>query len=144
MQNFSFVITLKIWHPNIDPTHISTALEIVPHHHSRAGDARVTPKGRPLGGVYAESFWSADPFDHGEYQSREDQVEDIFMEVIELLVPKKAFLHSLHEQGATMLLQISTHSNRNYALVFPPDLLRQCSELQIGFAHDAHPYPQIW
>lgn len=144
MQNFSFVVALRIWHPSIDPELISATLGLVPRYQSKVGEPRVTSKGRPLGGVHAESHWSTDPFEHGEYQSREDQVEDIFLDVLELLAPRKAFLRLLRDQGARMHLQVSTHSNRNYALVFPPELLLQCSELGLSLVHDAYPYPQDW
>ena len=129
MQNFSFVVALRIWHPNIDPELISATLDLVPKHQSRFGEPRVTAKGHALGGVYAESYWSADPFGRGEYLSLEDQVEDVFFDVLEVLAPKREFLSLLREQGARLHLQVSTHSRRNYALVFPPDLLLQCSSL---------------
>ena len=144
MQNFSFVVALRIWHPSIDPELISATLGLVPRHQSRVGEPRVTAKGHPLGGVYAESHWSTDPFDHGEYLSHEDQVEDVLFDVLKLLAPKREFLRLLGEQGARMHLQVSTHSNRNYALVFPPKLLLQCSDLGLSLVHDAYPYPQSW
>ena len=144
MQNFSFVVAIRIWHPSIDPAVISTTLGLAPRHQSKAGEPRVTPKGRPLGGTYAESHWSADPFARGEYLSHEDRVEDVFMDVVEFLAPNKAFLLSLREQGARLHLQVATHSNRNYALVFAPELLAQCAQLGICLVHDAYPYPQNW
>ena len=144
MQNFSFVVALRIWHPSIDPELISTTLSLVPRHQSRVGEPRVTSKGRLLGGTYAESHWSTDPFDHGEYLSQEDQVEDILLDVLEVLAPNREFLCALRDQGARMHLQVSTHSNRNYALVFPPELLFHCSELGLSLVHDAYPYPQNW
>lgn len=144
MQNFSFVVAIRIWHPGIDPVIISAKLGLVPWQQSRAGEPRVTPKGRPLGGIYAESHWSADPFSHGEYLSQEDSVEDVLMDVVEHLAPHKAFLLLLREQGARLHLQVSTHSNRNYALVLAPELLAQCAQLGMCFVHDAYPYPQNW
>ena len=144
MQDFSFVVALRIWHPDIDPDVISATLGLMPRHQSRAGEPRTTSKGRLLGGVHAESHWSTDPFDHGEYLSHEDQVEDIFFDVLEVLEPRKEFLCALRDQGARLHLQVSTHSNRNYALVFAPELLRRCSELGLSLVHDAYPYPQNW
>lgn len=76
--------------------------------------------------------------------AHEDQVEDVLASVIALLEPQKAFLLLLGEQGARMHLQVSTHSNRNYALVFSPTLLRECAALGLSLVHDAYPYPQNW
>jgi hypothetical protein len=81
MHNFAFVIDLRIWHPSIDPKVISVMLGLVPKHQSRAGEPRITPKGQPLVGVYAESYWSADPFEHGKYLSQDDKVEDVLLKV---------------------------------------------------------------
>ena len=144
MQNFSFVVALRVWHPRIDPAVISATLGLPPSRQSKAGEPRVTPKGRSLQGSYAESYWSADPFGRGEYRSHEDKVEDVFMDVVETLAPHKDFLLSLRDQGARLHLQVSTHSNRNYALVFAPDLLSKCADLGICLVHDAYPYPQDW
>ena len=119
-------------------------LGLSPRHESRAGDPRITKKGRALGGVYAESHWAGDPFNHGEYQSHEDSVEDVFADVVELLAPHRAFLASLRAQGGRLHLQVSTHSTRNYALVFPPELLLAASQLGLCLVHDAYPYPQNW
>jgi hypothetical protein len=144
MQSFSFVVAFRIWHPNIDPDVISETIGLTPRHKSKAGQPRATPKGRPLGGIHAESHWSVDPFAHGEYLSHEDRVEDVLTDVLELLAPHKSFFLSLREQGARLHLQVSTHSNRNYALVFSPELLSQCVELGLCLVHDAYPYPQSW
>ena len=144
MQTFSFVVALRIWHPSIDPKLISATLGLEPRHQSKVGEPRVTAKGHPLGGVHAETHWSSDPFGHGEYLSHEDQVEDIFFDLLEVLAPNRAFLCGLRDQGARIHLQVSTHSNRNYALIFPPQLLLQCSELGLSLVHDAYPYPQNW
>jgi len=144
MQNFSFAIALRVWHPNIDPAVVTARLGITPKHQGKAGDRRVTPKGRPLGSVHAESYWSADPFDRGEYQAHEDAVEDVLFDVLGALAQHKTFLLLLAEQGARLHLQVSTHSNRNYALELPPALLLQCAELGITLVHDTYPYPQNW
>lgn len=53
MQNFSFVVALRIWHPNIDPAVITGKLGISPEWTHKAGSQRTTPKGRPLAGSYA-------------------------------------------------------------------------------------------
>jgi len=144
MQNFSFVVALRIWHPSIDPEDISVALNLKPERQWKVGEARTTAKGRSLGGVQAETYWFTDPFNHGEYLSHQDQVEDVFFDVLRLLAPKKEFLNLLSTQGARAHLQVSTHSNRNYALVLPPELLHECSELGLSLVHDTYPYPQSW
>jgi hypothetical protein len=144
MQNFSFVVAFRIWHPDIDPDVISQTIGLTPRYSSRAGQPRTTSKGRALGGTYAESHWAVDPFGRGEYLSHEDSVEDVLADVVDLLAPHREFLLALREQGARLHLQVSTHSNRNYALVFSPALLSSLAELGLCLVHDAYPYPQNW
>lgn len=116
----------------------------MPKFHGKAGEGRTTRKGRALGGLYAESYWHADPFDRGEYQSHEDAVEDVLFDVLDRLTPHKSFLLLLVDQGARAHLQVSTHSNRNYALELPPALLLLCAQLGLCLVHDAYPYPKNW
>jgi hypothetical protein len=144
MQNYSFVIALRIWHPELDPQVITNALGMTPDITHKAGEPRITRQGRALGGTYARSHWSADPFQRGEYLSHQDQVVDVLIDATEALARHKDFLLSLRETGAHLHLQVSSHSNRNYAFELPPNLLGACAELGLSIVHDVYPYPQNW
>jgi hypothetical protein len=142
MQLYSYKLNFRIWHPSIDPQIVSKTLGLEPSHSCMAGQPRTTPKGRLLGGIHAESHWSADPFNRGEYLSSDDAAEDALSAVLELLRPHKQFLLLLQGQGGRLVLQVSSFSARNYAIVLPPDLLMEMAELGISLAHDVYPYPQ--
>jgi hypothetical protein len=140
MQNYSYSIDLRIWHPSIKPGEITSALGIQPNAFCEAGQPRKTPKGTPLEGVYRESYWNADPFNRGEYSSTDDLAEDALAEVLQLIEPHKAFIHRLRHEGARVLVQVSSFSGRNYALELPPELLGRFAALGVGLAHDVYPY----
>ena len=53
-------ITLRIWHAHEDPDAISKALQLAPTYSYKAGDQRMTPKGRPLPSVHRETLWCHD------------------------------------------------------------------------------------
>lgn len=144
MQDFSFVVALRIWHPSIDPEIITKQLGLSPSHQSKAGAPRITPKGRALGGVYTESYWSTDPFNGRDYRSYEDRIDEVLFDIISHLESKREFLLVLKDSGARMHLQVSTHSNRNYALVYPPELLMRSAQLGLSLVHDVYSYPQNW
>jgi hypothetical protein len=144
MQLYSYKLDFRIWHPSIDPQIVTETLGLEPTHFCMAGQPRKTPKGRLLGGIHAESYWSADPFKRGEYMSSDDAAEDAISAVLELLRPHKHFLLLLQGQGGRLVLQISSFSARNYAIVLPPDLLMEMAALGISWAHDVHPYAQSW
>lgn len=101
MQNYSYRLALQIWHPNIDPSFITKRLGIIPKHAKMCGMQRQTLKGQLLDGVYPESYWSADPFERGEYLSTDDLLEDAMAEVFDMLTPHAQFLLMLRVQGGT-------------------------------------------
>lgn len=142
MQSYTFSVALRIWHPTADPDVISRTLGLKANYSAMAGAERTTPKGRKLAGTHAESYWHSDPFDRGEYSSTDDLVEDVLADVMELLLPKKAFLSLLREQGARVHIQVSSFSNRNYAFELSPTLLATCSELGVSIVHDVYPCRQ--
>lgn len=144
MQRYSYSIALRIWHPSIKPDEITLALGLQPNRSWEAGQSRQTPKGTPLEGVYRESYWNADPFDRGEYSSTDDLAEDALIEVLQALEPKKGFLERLRNEGARIMVQVSSFSGRNYALELSPELLRRYAALGVSLAHDVYPYAQNW
>lgn len=97
-----------------------------------------------LEGVYRESYWNADPFNIGEYSSTDNLAEDTLSEVLQILEPHKAFIQRLRDEGARILVQVSSFSGRNYAFELSPDLLAMYAELGISIAHDVYPYSQNW
>ncbi len=139
MQNYSFKIGLRIWHPTIDPDKITQILKIKPNRSWKVGNQRKTPKGTLLSGQYSESYWNADPFSYGEYVSTDFFAEDIIKDVIETIEQHKSFFHKLSQEGARIILQVYSYSHRNYAIEIPPNILKKLSELEISFAHDIYP-----
>lgn len=144
MQRYSFTVALRIWHPNVDPALISGNLGLNPQRSWQAGEARRTPKGTPLTGVYPESYWHCDPFDAGEYSSTDQTAEEVLTDVLGVLEPHKSFLLLLREQGVRIHLQVSSFSGRNYALELSPHMLLCSAGLGISIVHDVFPYAQNW
>lgn len=139
MQRYSYTVDVRIWHPSIKPEEVTRVLGMTPSHCSEAGQQRQTPKGTLLEGVYRESYWNTDPFDRGEHSSTDDLAEDALTEVLKVLEPHKTFIQKLRGEGARILLQVSSFSDRNYALEFSPEVLGRCAALGVGLAHDVYP-----
>jgi len=97
VHNYSYNLSLRIWHPSINPDDITRELGIQPNRSWKAGRKRTTPKGTPLEGFYQESYWTADPFQFGEHSSTENLAEDFFINLLEVLEPNKAFLKKLRD-----------------------------------------------
>jgi Domain of unknown function (DUF4279) len=142
MQHYSFTVTLRFWHPSIDPDTITTQLGIKPKHSSKVGQPRITPKGTPLEGAYRESYWHAEPLWQGWRDSTDTEAENAILELLPRLTPHREFIQQLLATGGRALIEISSHSSGNYALIFPPELLSQCSYLGLSLAHDIYPVSQ--
>ena len=107
-----------------------------------AGAPRTTPNGTALDGVHRESYWHADPFNYGERLSNDASAEDAVQELLGVLIPQRAFFHTLRYDGARALIQVNSYSNRSYAFEFSPELLGQFNNLGLGFAHEVYPCSQ--
>ncbi len=59
MTAYSYSISLRLWHPTIEPEEITTALAIQPGRSWVAGMPRTTATGRPMRGTNADNFWTA-------------------------------------------------------------------------------------
>ena len=142
MQLYSFTIALRFWHPNVSPEEITSALGITPSWHWQAGEARSTPKGTPLDGLRPESYWHAQPLWDGWRDSSETEAEDALKQLLPLLLPHADFIHGIVSTGGRGLIHLSSYSEENYAIVLPPDILIQFSDLGLSLAHDVYPSEQ--
>src|SRR5450432_3899019 len=142
MQSYSFGVSLRIWHPNFDPSVVSTNLGLESDFTSRAGEARRTPTGRLLSGSYAESYWCSRTFNPGEQSSIDNTAEDVLAAAVDILSPHKAFLLLLREQGARLNLEVSSFGGRNYSLELSPQFLASCADLGLSIVHDVYAIAQ--
>ena len=55
-RHYWYSVALRIRHPDMDPQDVTAALGIEPKHAWRAGEARRTPVGTPLTGVYRDTY----------------------------------------------------------------------------------------
>lgn len=143
MQNYSFSMALRIWHPAMDPAEITAELGLQPERTMRAGERRMTPKGQLLDGLYAESYWCADPFNRGEWLSTDDAIEDLVAEILMVLEPHRTFLHRVRAEGGRIHLQVSSYSPRNYTFELPPEMLLRCGGLGLSIVHDVYPAARL-
>src|SRR5690606_20759589 len=75
-QPYRFKVSLRLVHPSADLSHCSREFGLEPSRQWRAGDARTTPRGRPLEGVRGESYWTA-PLDTSPHKNIADSLSHI-------------------------------------------------------------------
>jgi hypothetical protein len=136
MKDYEYIVSLRFWHPTIDPREISSELGRQPGRQVRIGEPRKTPKGRLLEGTQRESYWSMDVSGSMFQPTTSLDAEAVIAMLLKELTPHMEFLVGLHKSGGKGVIQLTSSSARSYAIELPPEMLHQCSQLGLGLAHE--------
>lgn len=120
-QPYRLKISLRLQHPRRDLSGCSAEFGAVPVREWRVGDARKTPRGQPLEGLWNDSYWTAS-LDVGDGE----QVEDALSRVGRWLDGHAAFLQDHLASGGSCSLFIGfflEHINSGFGL--EPTLLSE-------------------
>ena len=133
-----FEVQLFIKHPSIDPAEITVAVGLEPKIQSRVGDARRTSKGAPLLGVYPDTSWRYCERHHVEKQWFASRVD----ELVDRLLPHKAFLHGLRESGGRTWIIVEFLGDGYFGDEIPLGTLAKLVELGLDFGIEVFDVPQ--
>ena len=139
MAPYSYVISLRISHPDIDPEEITRILSLTPARTHKTGDPRQTPKGKPLEGIYKETYWYTQLVPEGERSSGDEPLEDFLFETVEELQQFSNFFSRVRAEEGHIDLFIGIFGNRNYGFELPPKMLMAIGELGIALSFDIYP-----
>jgi hypothetical protein len=140
-NGYEYTVGLRIHHPSLDPRRISRRMKMRPHISWQVGDARTTPKGNPLPGVRADTYWSKSLISGWVRVPRGKSAEDALAQVLRPLRAHARFLRGIRSDGGRIELSLSSYSTRNYAFVFPPSLIKLIDRLGLDFIVDVY-YPK--
>lgn len=144
MHPYSYSISLRVFHPDIEPSEITSALAREPVRAWKAGEARQTPKGTPLDGVYSQSYWYCNLIPDREISSEGTLLEEYLALLAGHLSRHKTFFQRVRAERGRVELFIGVYGVRNYGLELSPVLLASIGELGLSLAFDMYPYPQNW
>jgi len=136
---YSYSISLRAWHPSIDPGIITSAFGIRPVRALRAGDARSTPKGAPLEGHYKETYWYTDVVPHEEGASEVCGLEDRLASLAESLSKHSEFISTLRAGGGRAELFIGLYGDRNFGFVIEPGVTQALAAIGLALSFDIYP-----
>lgn len=139
MPHYSYSISLRVFHPSIDPEEISQTLSLTPARMCKAGAPRQTPKGTPLEGVYRETFWYTKIVPEGERSSNDTLLEEFLLDVSQQLQPHREFFARVRAEEGRAELYLGTFGDRNYGFEFSPQLLASFGELGVSLSFDVYP-----
>jgi hypothetical protein len=138
MSDYEFTISLRIRHPSIAPSEITSALGIEPQHTWKSGDARLGSTGESLEGTYRESYWMGRLMDEPQPSSELVSVEGVLRQTLTQLRRSQDFLARLSESGGVAELHISMFARRNFRLELSPRSLTALGRLGLGIALDVN------
>jgi hypothetical protein len=128
-------ITLRIYHPSIDPREIGAELGLPAARSGKAGEPRTTPKGTPLKGAWKESLWATALA--GDESGRGD-LRSALRDIAERLTPHESFLRRMRDEGGRAELFIGWFLDGNERLVLESDLLTRLAALGIDLDFDVY------
>jgi hypothetical protein len=138
-NNYYFRISVRVWHPSIQPELITHALNLPPKRQWLVGSPRATPKGNLLEGIYAESYWCADISGEDPVNADETCLEDALVDGLSRLQAASAFLKSVREAKGRAEFLVGLYGRWNFGFEFSPDLLAKFSEIGLALSLDIYP-----
>lgn len=116
-----FTVSLSVRHPSIDPDEISGALGVEPRHSWKAGERRRAARGERTGGVYHESYWTAEL--RGLASLSGAEIEAALLQAVVHLRRAQTFFSRLQAEGATVELVVEVAGESEVTLGLSPHLL---------------------
>ena len=133
-QPYRFKVSLRLVHPSADLSHCSREFGLEPSRQWRAGDARTTPRGRPLEGVRGESYWTA-PLDTSPHKN----IADSLSHIASWLKEHSAFMANHARSGGSVELFIGFFlESFNTGFDLSPGLLAEFGALGVGLDFDMY------
>jgi hypothetical protein len=136
MNPYKYRISLRIFHPDLNPVEIikklGTRWKI--KRVWRAGDPRKTPQGKLLGGTYDSTYCLLIPT-----SVMETNLPDVVDALIKRLKYKKKFINSLECTGGRVELYVACFIHKNCGEVFDWKTLIRLGECRINLAFDIYP-----
>jgi Domain of unknown function (DUF4279) len=135
-NHYGYTISLRVRHPSLDPSEITSALQLTPSRTWRVGEQRTTAKGAPLQGVYSKTFWTR-TFVEGEF--RDKKLPAAIGEIVDQLVPHRSFFQRIRSEGGTAEFFVGWFFNRQSGDTFDCDLMARMADLKIDLSFDVYP-----
>lgn len=133
MNRFKFSLSLRVFSRSIDPSEISARLNLSPKWYNRAGEARRTPKGKVVGGLYDLNYCSFVLDANGD-----SDLHEVVSRNVGLFAEHKDLFGRVRGDGGRVEFFIGWFSPGNTGDLFDFELLGRLSELKIDLAFDVY------
>jgi hypothetical protein len=131
MYPYTYSISLRVRHPEIDLSYLGPLLDLEPNRVWKAGDCRKTPKNTPLEGINSQSYWCA-RIAHDREKSETCPLEDKIAEWNAKLRLHQTELDTLLNNGGKIEYFIWIYCENNLGFELSHNLLKEIAGLGIS------------
>ncbi len=133
MAKFRYKVSLRVSSKSVRPNEIADRLGLSPRIAHVMGEARSTPKGAPLKGVYSTNQCL---FELGP--RRGELLNAMLERIVDDLIPHSELFLKISENGGACEFFVGWFSPRNSGATFDHQLLRKLADLRIDLALDVY------
>jgi hypothetical protein len=141
MSDYEFTMSLGVRHPDIDPEHITRALNLQPEHVWRKGEERLDQAGGVLGGNHRASYWFCEIAPRPKFQGERIGVEHELSRVLHLLRKSIVFMQDLHYGGGATELFVTIFARGDFRIELLPEEAALLGRLGVAMTIEIKPYP---
>jgi hypothetical protein len=136
---YSFTVSLRIWHPSLDPASISRTIKLKPHVSWANGELRKTPKGRSLEGRRKGSYWCVQLLKKRYASTTRLSLPGYLRSVVARLKPHQRYFSRIRSNKGNVELFVGVFANNfNFGFEIPPDLMLSLSKSGISLSFDIY------
>ena len=131
-------ISVRVWHPSQELEFLSDLLLLECFRSWVAGAPRTTPKGKPLSGINAESYWVGD----AEFPDAWGWKEKLLF-LLDVLTNEGKELSKLTASGGRIEFYMHLPGRVNHGDTLEPPLLQRMGEMGIELTIEVFPHMQV-
>ena len=138
---YSYSLSLRIFHPTIDPGALTKSLRLKPSNAWKSGEPRRTPTGKPLKDKNNGSFWTARLIQKRFATTPGRSLEAALTAEVQRLKRHRALLRRIQKTGGRteLFVGIFGENGFNFGGELDTDLLADLSRLGLSLGLDIYP-----
>ena len=138
MNPYTYKVSLRVFHPAMDPQLITDTLGMQPNTVQKVGNPRTSPTGRMLEGCWRHSVWSS------RFTTPDDsEIEKFLARTVEGLRPHRSFIRTIWDTGGEVEFFIGLFADGvKIGTTLPHELLMTLGDLGIDLALDIYDYKE--
>jgi Domain of unknown function (DUF4279) len=132
-----YKISLRVWHPSMDPAEITRMLGFPPSRSGKAHEPRNRPSGQLLQEALSKTYWTA-TVAAGECPTK--KLPTAIAELLDQLESRRSFLAKIRAEGGIVEFFVGWFLDGSTGDVFDCELLARIADLKVNLSLDVYPH----